>query len=140
MSPSRPDGRPDFDENDPAQIPVGDDYQSCPSCGCPHALSATVCSFCQTPLTRKVTLAERWRRKYHAIREEHARQGDSWKIRALVKKAGSNLLVSFLGGVLTIGGIFLMVSMQSATAIMVGLLFVLYGGYTLYHLYGSHGQ
>lgn len=129
--------RPHEEEGKPTGAPSNREYQTCPSCACPHEMGVTICSFCGTQLTNKITMSEWWRRKYERVKWRYKLGSRTKGPGVIIKKAGKSLGATLIGVALIAGGVWF-ISTAAFTNVFVGLLLLLYGGFTLYKTYGKN--
>ncbi|MBI5814108.1 MAG: hypothetical protein HZB29_00680 [Nitrospinae bacterium] len=112
------------------------EYQICPSCGLPHKMTDTACAYCGSPLSGKISIAEKLRRLYEKFKWRHKLKGRRKSPASAVKRALSGSASVILGILLLSAGgwmLYAALRSQSFSEFIIGLLLALYGGYAVYH-------
>ncbi len=140
-SPDEP--RPERDDapNGPTGHRGGESYQTCPECGLPTTMADTVCGFCGGRLTGAPTASGHdWRASYEQAKWRYKMVSPKNSPAALFRRIQENILGMIIGAGLAGLGLWLMVSGFSSDTLLeglIGLLFVIYGGYAFLHAVGA---
>jgi hypothetical protein len=113
-------------------------YQTCPECGLPHTLNDTVCGFCGVRLSGRPVPPPgwNWRRSYEQAKWRYKLTSPKRSPQRLIKGMGERLLGFAIGGGLFALGAWLTIGGMEGEGLMktvVGVLFLLYGAYAVYH-------